>query len=56
MNFFSLTAIALLKNKCPGTFVVRDSQSYDGAFGLAVKVDAPPIGVLQQAGRDLCKY
>jgi len=48
-------AIALLKNKSPGTFVVRDSQSYEGAFGLAVKVDAPPIGILQHAGQDLSK-
>lgn len=53
--FIPLTAIALLKNKCPGTFVVRDSQSYEGAFGLAVKVDSPPIGILQHAGQDFCK-
>eukprot|EP00795_Rhopilema_esculentum_P013722 gene13722-4642_t len=48
-------AIALLKDKQPGAFVVRDSQSYDGAFGLAVKVETPPIGILQQAGGDLSK-
>ena len=53
--FHSIEAIALLKNKSPGTFVVRDSQSYEGAFGLAVKVDSPPIGILQHAGQDLCK-
>lgn len=56
MNNCSLfVAIALLKDKAPGAFVVRDSQSYDGAFGLAVKVSTPPIGVIQQAGGDLCK-
>ena len=46
----------LLKDKPPGTFVVRDSQSYEGAFGLAVKVATPPLGVIQQAGGDLSKY
>ncbi len=46
----------LLKEKSPGTFVVRDSQSYEGAFGLAVKVATPPLGVLQQAGGDICKF
>ena len=35
---------------------MRDSQSYEGAFGLAVKVDSPPIGILQHAGQDLCKF
>uniref|UniRef100_UPI0037E829F2 tensin-4-like n=1 Tax=Semicossyphus pulcher TaxID=241346 RepID=UPI0037E829F2 len=32
-------AEALLKDKEPGTFVVRDSTSYRGSFGLAMKVD-----------------
>jgi hypothetical protein len=31
-------AIAMLKDKEPGTFVVRDSNSFPGAFGLALKV------------------
>ncbi|KAM6108079.1 tensin-4 [Pterocles gutturalis] len=31
-------AIQLLKDKEPGTFVVRDSTSYRGSFGLAMKV------------------
>ncbi|NXI48193.1 TENS4 protein, partial [Galbula dea] len=35
-------AIQLLKDKEPGTFVVRDSTSYRGAFGLAMKVPASP--------------
>jgi len=48
-------ATQLLKDKEPGAFVVRDSQSYDGAFGLAVKVETPPIGVLQQVGGDITK-
>ncbi|XP_071777207.1 tensin-4-like [Centroberyx gerrardi] len=35
-------AEALLKDKEPGTFVVRDSTSYRGSFGLAMKVDQVP--------------
>ncbi|NXV33235.1 TENS4 protein, partial [Rissa tridactyla] len=37
-------AIQLLKNKEPGTFVVRDSTSYRGSFGLAMKVPVSPTG------------
>ncbi|XP_009887423.1 PREDICTED: tensin-4 [Charadrius vociferus] len=37
-------AIQLLKDKEPGTFVVRDSTSYRGSFGLAMKVPVPPAG------------
>ncbi|XP_067440442.1 tensin-4-like [Thunnus thynnus] len=32
-------ADALVKDKEPGTFVVRDSTSYKGSFGLVMKVD-----------------
>ncbi|XP_066263659.1 tensin-3-like isoform X22 [Branchiostoma lanceolatum] len=41
-------AIAMLKDKSPGTFIVRDSHSFPGAFGLALKVATPPPAVLQQ--------
>ncbi|XP_023317164.1 tensin-1 isoform X4 [Trichogramma pretiosum] len=37
-------AIAMLRNAPPGTFVVRDSNSFPGAFGLALKVATPPPG------------
>ncbi|XP_042643168.1 tensin-4 [Tyto alba] len=37
-------AIQLLKDKEPGTFVVRDSTSYRGSFGLAMKVSVSPSG------------
>ena len=50
---FSFLATLLLKDRDPGSFVVRASQSYEGAFGLAVKVETPPEGVIQQAGGDL---
>ncbi|EFO13015.1 hypothetical protein LOAG_15516 [Loa loa] len=35
----------MLRDKQPGTFVVRDSNSFPGAFGLALKVATPPPGV-----------
>ncbi|XP_056194678.1 tensin-3 isoform X9 [Falco biarmicus] len=40
-------AIAVLKDKEPGSFVVRDSHSFRGAYGLAMKVATPPPSVLQ---------
>ncbi|NWV43969.1 TENS3 protein, partial [Grantiella picta] len=40
-------AIAVLKDKEPGSFIVRDSHSFRGAYGLAVKVAIPPPSVLQ---------
>lgn len=53
-NEYSLLvlAIALLQDKPPGTFVIRDSQSYTGAFGLAVKVEVPPMHVIQNQNKD----
>ncbi|XP_041374710.1 tensin-1-like isoform X3 [Gigantopelta aegis] len=38
-------AIVLLKDKQPGTFVIRDSNSFPGAFGLAIKVATIPPNV-----------
>ncbi|XP_062453136.1 tensin-2-like isoform X2 [Rhea pennata] len=35
-------AVALLKAKEPGSFLIRDSNSFQGAYGLALKVAAPP--------------
>ncbi|NXM72051.1 TENS4 protein, partial [Serilophus lunatus] len=37
-------AIQLLRDKEPGTFLVRDSTSYRGSFGLAMKVPSSPPG------------
>lgn len=39
---FNCPAISMLKDRPPGTFVVRDSNSFPGAFGLALKVATPP--------------
>ncbi|XP_018424152.1 PREDICTED: tensin-3 [Nanorana parkeri] len=40
-------AIAVLKDKEPGSFIVRDSHSFRGAYGLAMKVATPPPSVIQ---------
>lgn len=37
-----IPAEVLLRDKEAGTFVVRDSTSYRGSFGLAMKVDQSP--------------
>ncbi|XP_061443087.1 tensin-3 isoform X2 [Rhineura floridana] len=39
-------AIAILKHQEPGSFIVRDSHSFKGAYGLAMKVAIPPPSVL----------
>lgn len=38
-------AIAALKEREPGTFLIRDSNSFQGAYGLALKVTTPPPNV-----------
>ncbi|XP_013920774.1 PREDICTED: tensin-3 isoform X2 [Thamnophis sirtalis] len=40
-------AIAVLKDKEAGSFIVRDSHSFKGAYGLAMKVAIPPPSILQ---------
>ncbi|XP_061539176.1 si:ch211-191a24.3 isoform X2 [Phycodurus eques] len=42
-------AISVLKDKEPGSFIVRDSHSFRGAYGLAMKVATPPPSVLHQS-------
>ncbi|CDW57336.1 protein tag isoform [Trichuris trichiura] len=44
-------AISVLKDKQPGAFIIRDSNSFPGAFGLALKVAVPPPGVLTKNDR-----
>ena len=43
-------AISALRHAPTGTFVVRDSNSFPGAFGLALKVAAPPDNVSSVSG------
>uniref|UniRef100_A0A672I2P7 Tensin 2a n=1 Tax=Salarias fasciatus TaxID=181472 RepID=A0A672I2P7_SALFA len=38
-------AIAALKERDPGAFLIRDSNSFQGAYGLALKVATPPPNV-----------
>ncbi|KAI1729708.1 phosphotyrosine-binding domain-containing protein [Ditylenchus destructor] len=49
-------AINMLKTKPAGTFVVRDSNSFPGAFGLALKVAHPPAGVAVGDGTELVRH
>ncbi|XP_007531103.1 tensin-4 isoform X2 [Erinaceus europaeus] len=45
-------AIELLKKEEPGAFVVRDSSSYRGSFGLALKVQEAPAPAHNRPGED----
>jgi len=47
-----VTAIAQLKDSAPGSFVVRDSNSFPGAFGLAVRVAQLPPNVQIKHNQD----
>uniref|UniRef100_A0A665X812 Tensin 2a n=1 Tax=Echeneis naucrates TaxID=173247 RepID=A0A665X812_ECHNA len=38
-------AISALKEREPGAFLIRDSNSFQGAYGLALKVATPPPNV-----------
>uniref|UniRef100_A0A2I3G247 Tensin 1 n=1 Tax=Nomascus leucogenys TaxID=61853 RepID=A0A2I3G247_NOMLE len=46
-------AIALLKDQEPGAFIIRDSHSFRGAYGLAMKVSSPPPTIVQQNKKDM---
>ena len=49
-----MTAIALLRDKVPGTFVIRESNSFPGAYGLAVKVAHLPANVQAKPSSQWC--
>uniref|UniRef100_A0A669ET13 Tensin-2 n=1 Tax=Oreochromis niloticus TaxID=8128 RepID=A0A669ET13_ORENI len=44
-------AIAALKEREPGTFLIRDSNSFQGAYGLALKVVTPPPNVSNHSNK-----
>ncbi|XP_061731371.1 tensin-1-like isoform X2 [Nerophis ophidion] len=46
-------AIAALKDKEPGTFLIRDSNSFQGAYGLALKVATPPASANAAGSKDV---
>lgn len=53
LNAPPVTAIGLLREREPGAFVIRDSHSFRGAYGLAMKVASPPPTVHQnKKGQD----
>ncbi|KAM4025896.1 tensin-1 isoform 5-T6 [Anomaloglossus baeobatrachus] len=45
-------AITLLKEREPGAFIIRDSHSFRGAYGLAMKVATPPPTPAQPSKKD----
>ncbi|XP_032135633.1 tensin-4 isoform X1 [Sapajus apella] len=45
-------AIELLRKEKPGAFVIRDSSSYRGSFGLALKVQEAPESAQNRPGED----
>ena len=47
---FSFIVITILKNKPEGSFLVRDSNTFFGSYGLAVKVDRLPPNVKSKSG------
>lgn len=46
-------AIELLRKEEPGAFVIRDSSSYRGSFGLALKVKEVPPSAQNRPGMHL---
>jgi len=45
------SAIAMLRDKPAGSFVVRNSSTFQGAFGLALKVaQVPPNVQIKEGG------
>uniref|UniRef100_A0A8B9KWI1 Tensin 1b n=1 Tax=Astyanax mexicanus TaxID=7994 RepID=A0A8B9KWI1_ASTMX len=46
-------AINILKEREPGAFIIRDSHSFRGAYGLAMKVSSPPPTAQQAKKGDI---
>lgn len=46
-------AIAALKEREPGAFLIRDSNSFQGAYGLALKVAIPPANVNNHSSKGM---
>jgi len=42
--------VTFLKDKPPGSFIIRNSTSYVGDFALAVKVSEIPLQIQQRTG------
>ncbi|KAF5404677.1 hypothetical protein PHET_01859 [Paragonimus heterotremus] len=50
-NLSRETAISILRQQPPGSFLIRDSTTFKGAFGLAVKVATLPPKVTPKSGK-----
>ncbi|MCJ8741778.1 hypothetical protein PDJAM_G00074560 [Pangasius djambal] len=44
-------AIVALKEREPGAFLIRDSNSFQGAYGLALKVASPPANISNHSNK-----
>ncbi|KAG7273999.1 hypothetical protein CRUP_011181, partial [Coryphaenoides rupestris] len=44
-------AIGALKEREPGAFLIRDSNSFQGAYGLALKVATPPANISNHSSK-----
>ncbi|XP_029910734.1 tensin-2 isoform X2 [Myripristis murdjan] len=44
-------AISALKEREPGSFLIRDSNSFQGAYGLALKVATPPVNISNHSSK-----
>lgn len=57
LTFWCLAlAIAALKEREAGTFLIRDSNSFQGAYGLALKVATPPPNVNNHSSKGKNNY
>lgn len=56
--FIFCSAISMLRDQPPGTFVVRDSNSFPGAFGMALKVATVPSNIQNKSpqGDELIRH
>ncbi|KAM6942112.1 tensin-4-like [Lycodopsis pacificus] len=55
-HFNRTEAEALVKDKDVGAFVVRDSTSHRGSFGLAMKVDQTAANITGESSSDLIRH
>lgn len=52
-------AVALLRHSSPGSFIIRSSTTYKNAYGLVLRVEKPPPGVIiseNSAGDELVRH
>ncbi len=52
MVLIMFAAIVLLKDRPAGSFIIRDSNTFEGSYGLAVKVAQLPPNVQAKGGNN----